>query len=89
MENKYRCHDCKKAIKLDGKKIINGVQLVYADGGEKIEIIKCQSCYKKNQGLANYKKCEVYSRVVGYIRPVQQWHIGKKEEFKDRENYRA
>ncbi len=28
--------------------------------------------------------CEVYSRVVGYIRPVQQWHPGKQEEFKGR-----
>lgn len=29
-------------------------------------------------------ECEVYSRVVGYIRPVQQWNKGKKKEFKDR-----
>jgi len=29
-------------------------------------------------------KCEVYSRIVGYLRPVQQWNFGKKEEFKDR-----
>jgi len=28
--------------------------------------------------------CEVYSRVVGYIRPVQQWHLGKKEEYRER-----
>ncbi len=28
--------------------------------------------------------CEVYSRVVGYIRPVQQWHLGKKEEYHER-----
>ncbi len=28
--------------------------------------------------------CEVYSRVVGYIRPVQQWHSGKQQEYKDR-----
>lgn len=28
--------------------------------------------------------CEVYSRVVGYLRPVQQWNKGKKEEFKNR-----
>ena len=28
--------------------------------------------------------CEVYSRVVGYIRPVQQWHPGKQEEYRDR-----
>lgn len=33
--------------------------------------------------------CEVYSRVVGYIRPVQQWHVGKQEEFKDRKEYCA
>ena len=29
-------------------------------------------------------KCEVYSRVVGYIRPVEQWNDGKQEEFHDR-----
>lgn len=30
---------------------------------------------------------EVYSRVVGYFRPVQQWNKGKQEEFKDRKTY--
>lgn len=30
---------------------------------------------------------EVYSRVVGYFRPVSQWNSGKKEEFYDRKNY--
>jgi len=28
--------------------------------------------------------CEVYSRVVGYIRPIDQWNAGKQEEFKER-----
>jgi len=28
--------------------------------------------------------CEVYSRVVGYLRPVKQWNRGKREEFKTR-----
>jgi ribonucleoside-triphosphate reductase (formate) len=32
--------------------------------------------------------CEVYSRVVGYLRPVQQWNQGKQEEFKDRKEYK-
>lgn len=27
---------------------------------------------------------EVYSRVVGYLRPVQQWNDGKQQEFRDR-----
>lgn len=31
--------------------------------------------------------CEVYSRIVGYFRPVKQWNIGKKEKFKDRVEY--
>ena len=29
-------------------------------------------------------KCEVYSRVVGYLRPVQQWNKGKAREFEER-----
>ncbi len=28
--------------------------------------------------------CEVYSRVVGYFRPVQNWNDGKRMEFKER-----
>jgi ribonucleoside-triphosphate reductase len=28
--------------------------------------------------------CEVYSRVVGYLRPVQNWNEGKKQEFSER-----
>jgi len=32
-------------------------------------------------------ECEVYSRVVGYLRPVQQWNEGKAEEFKDRKTF--
>lgn len=30
---------------------------------------------------------EVYSRVVGYIRPVAAWNPGKQEEFKQRKTY--
>jgi ribonucleoside-triphosphate reductase len=26
----------------------------------------------------------VYSRVVGYLRPIDQWNQGKQEEFKQR-----
>ena len=31
---------------------------------------------------------EVYARVCGFFRPVQQWNRGKQEEFKERLNYR-
>lgn len=39
------------------------------------EKYKCPTCQAK---------CEVYSRIVGYIRPLQNWHDAKKAEFEDR-----
>ena len=33
------------------------------------------------------KKAEVYSRITGYYRPVQNWNDGKYQEFKDRKVY--
>ena len=32
-------------------------------------------------------ECEIYSRIVGYIRPVSQWNKGKKAEFKNRKTF--
>ena len=32
-------------------------------------------------------KTEVYSRITGYYRPVQNWNDGKAQEFKDRKVY--
>ena len=34
------------------------------------------------------KKTEVYSRITGYYRPVQNWNDGKSQEFQDRKTYR-
>ena len=33
------------------------------------------------------EKAEVYSRITGYYRPVQNWNDGKAQEFKDRRTY--
>jgi len=35
------------------------------------------------------EECEIYSRVVGYIRPVKQWNIGKQAEFKIRKTFKV
>ena len=32
-------------------------------------------------------KTEVYSRVVGFFRPIIQWNVGKQEEFKERKEF--
>lgn len=42
---------------------------------------------KKEKAEAKGSSCEVYSRVVGYLRPVQSWNAGKKEEFKMRKTF--
>ena len=44
------------------------------------EHFECPQCTIK-------QPCEVYSRVVGYIRPVQQWHKGKQEEYRERKEF--
>lgn len=46
------------------------------------EHFKCPQCVVD-------QPCEVYSRVVGYLRPVQQWHLGKKEEFSERKTFKV
>ena len=45
------------------------------------EHFECPQCIIK-------QPCEVYSRVVGYLRPVQQWNEGKQEEFKQRKEFK-
>ncbi len=42
------------------------------------EVYKCPICGKTT---------EVYSRITGYYRPVQNWNDGKRAEFADRKEY--
>ena len=42
------------------------------------ELFSCPKCGKKS---------EVYSRITGYYRPVQNWNDGKTQEYKDRKEY--
>ena len=83
-----KCHDCQKEMKIQGKEIKNGVLAVYKEGDQELKVFKCKTCFGKNPELRNYQDCEVYSRIVGYLRPVKQWHIGKKQEFEERKEYK-
>jgi len=38
-------------------------------------------------GLACRKPTEIYSRIVGYLRPINQWNNGKQAEFNLRETF--
>ena len=81
------CDTCKKELKMKGDQIVNGHCLVYKQDDKTFTVLRCKDCYKKDKSLTNYRDCEVYSRIVGYLRPVNQWNVGKKQEFKDRINY--
>ena len=35
------------------------------------------------------QKCEIFSRVVGYFRPVSEWNDSKQTEFKDRKTFKV
>ncbi|MDD6173135.1 MAG: anaerobic ribonucleoside-triphosphate reductase [Elusimicrobia bacterium] len=54
---------------------------------ERSEIAAKIAELKKLKGLAKGTPCEVFSRVVGYLRPVQNWNDGKKEEYKLRKHF--
>jgi ribonucleoside-triphosphate reductase (formate) len=44
---------------------------------------------KKRVTQKDRTPCEVYSRVVGYLRPVNQWNDGKSSEYSDRKEYQV
>ena len=46
------------------------------------EHFECPKCVVK-------QPCEVYSRVVGYLRPVNQFNVGKQQEFKERKEFKV
>jgi len=52
---------------------------------------RCGSLTKGENEKMEQQKCrqktEVYSRVVGYFRPLVQWDAGKQSEFKDRRTF--
>jgi anaerobic ribonucleoside-triphosphate reductase len=76
---KLICHDCGKAIQNDEE------YMPYKVGSE--IYVKCKNCHQTDPVLRNFRKTEVYSRVVGYIRPIQQWNKGKRAEFADRKEF--
>lgn len=64
----------------------------------------CHSCFKEIDFIERIQKmtdeelkeirskrtpCECYARVVGYVRPVNQWNGGKQSEFADRKNFKV
>jgi len=49
-------------------------------GRIKGKVEKCPKCGKET---------EIYSRIVGYLRPISRWNPGKTEEFKKRKTFKV
>ena len=49
------------------------------DGRFKGKVEKCPKCGEE---------MEIYSRIVGYLRPISQWNKGKDQEFKERKTFK-
>jgi len=78
------CLDCKEPVSvemdsaLDGKITISGGAVYFAGKPEKKLFVKCDKCFGQDPRVNNFQPCEVYSRVVGYLRPVKQWALKLK-----------
>ena len=73
------------------KKVVSGFRLPYLTLSPTFSI-----CPSHGYLTGNQEKCsvcgmdtEVYSRVVGYLRPVKQWNNGKQQEFSMRKMFKA
>lgn len=86
LEFNGECHDCHSKVSIIVKEALEG-GLIYKIKGIEKPFLKCKSCGDKDSILRNYRPCEVYTRVVGYLRPVRQFNVGKKEEFKMRKAF--
>ena len=90
------CHDCRietaclVQMTEYGFNVSGGIPYVISPNldfdPENDILLKCTKCHEK-EPLIRYQKCEVYSRIVGYMRPVSNWNDAKKAEFKMRKNF--
>lgn len=87
---KGKCHDCGADVSVcvdkDGDDYILDLPVWKYEEEDK-PYFKCGECAIINPKLTNFQPCEVYSRVVGYLRPVKQWNFGKQAEFQLRKDF--
>ncbi|MDO9567030.1 MAG: ribonucleoside triphosphate reductase [Candidatus Desulfaltia sp.] len=79
------------AIKSLVKKVSNNFRLPYFTLTPTFSICSSHGYLNGEQEICPVckQKTEVYSRVVGYLRPVKQWNNGKQAEFKMRKMFKV
>ena len=83
--------DDPEVIKRLVMKIANGYRMPYFTITPTFSICNSHGYLKGRQDQCSIcgERTEVYSRIVGYFRPVKQWNKGKKREFEERSVFSA
>ena len=78
-----------KTLKGLVKKICANYKLPYFTFSPSFSVCRNHGYLQGEQAACPHcaETCEIYSRVVGFLRPVEQWNNGKKAEFVMREHY--
>lgn len=77
-----------KACKMLVQKIASGFKIPYFTITPTFSICPDHGYIAGEVGVCDCgRPTEVYSRVVGYLRPVKNWNKGKREEFKERKTF--
>lgn len=83
------CHDCGADVVVVARLSATGFEVA---GGSVyqpetlpgVSFLRCEKCVAQRKGLTQYQPCEVYARIVGYMRPLSQWNKSKRDEFGNR-----
>ena len=96
LEFQGKCHDCEAEVSVEfemdpkGKVERRGGYLYTPDDtalNHDQKFLKCEDCFAKDPVLRDWQECEVFARVVGYLRATRQWNKGKKSEYVNRVNF--
>lgn len=86
-----KCQKCKSLVDLV---IFESEMEVYGNGGmivsaepHPIPEFKCTTCLEEDNYRISPTRCETFSRVCGYLRPINNWNPGKKAEWNERVTY--
>jgi ribonucleoside-triphosphate reductase (formate) len=80
-----------KTVKALIKKIVTGFRLPYVTISPTFSVCPSHGYLTGRQERCSVcnEETEVYSRVVGYLRPVKQWNNGKQAEFRMRKTFKV
>ncbi len=78
-----------RAVKSLIQKICTNYHLPYVTFTPTFSVCPVHGYIAGEQGVCSTcgEECEIYSRVVGYLRPVKQWNKGKQEEYNLRKEF--